>query len=121
MTIAANKTPNLRNFAHLYRDPEKEQELVWRMACMFTASLELLALAYPIQEEFDAQVTSFNRGGLDGAMIDRCRAMDPDFSLKDWRFIRIQAQAAMASWAPDALANHVNEAGTPSPEWEGRE
>lgn len=114
VTIAANKLPNLRNFAHTYRDPEKELELVWRMACMFEETMGHLAHAYPDPLEFKAQIMTFNRGGLDGAMMERCRAMDPEFTLSDWRFIRIQAQAGMASWAPDALANHVQEAGTPS-------
>lgn len=109
--MASGKAPNLRNFAHLYRDPEKEQEVVWRMACMWQEHQELLVAAYPDAEERAAKQADFNRGALDSGMSDRCRAMDPGFDHKDWRHIRIQTQGAMATWAPDALSHHVSEAG----------
>ena len=110
-TVSGGKAPSLQNFAYRYRDAEKDQELVWRACCMWVDCEHERRLAWPSQEELEAKNVDFNRGAMDASMLERCRALDPGFQHSDWRFIRVQQQAALCSWTPDALSNVIHEAG----------
>ena len=109
-TINKGKNPNLRNFAASYR--EVDTEMTWRMVCLYMTKARPRLLTLVTQPSdihtWDAQ---FNRGALDNALCDKCRALDPSFSVDDISFVRNILQGTMANWTPDKLSEALSSAG----------
>ena len=85
-TVHKGKLPNLRSFAHMYRDQDPEG--VWRSACLFYEALGAMRAALSAQR-VDDLILMFKRGALDRDLLDKCKCLDPSFSLEDLRFLRV--------------------------------
>jgi hypothetical protein len=123
----------LTNNAHMFRDPRENRELVWRMACLWVASLPLAldvfgargaggaagAGAAPpaasgakvaLPKDFLQKEAEWRKGHMDVHFMERCRHMPADFQLSDLRHIKEKQHAIMGQWTPDALSNTLNQA-----------
>ena len=95
-TQIREKRPNLRSFSASYRDPEAEREIVWRMACLWIASLSAQ------QQLCSAEVIAikekkFFSGQLDEDMKHKARSLDPSFKFEDLRFLREEQSSQLKS------------------------
>ncbi len=72
-TLSRGKTPNLRNFGHLYRD--SEPEVVFRMACLWNWLLPHIK-ASQTESRVQSLMDMFHSGALDKDLYDKCKVPD---------------------------------------------
>ena len=94
-TQLREKKPNLRNFSASYRDPEAEREYVWRISCLWVASLPAQALTSR-RQSVEARSVMFYSGQLDEDLKGKVKALDPSFKFEDLRYIREEVSAAQS-------------------------
>ena len=92
-TYAREKKPNMRSHSAAYRDPEADREMVWRMACLWQASLPTQAVLSR-RQTVAARLELFQAGQLDEDLKVKVKAMDPSFKFEDLRYVREEVSAA---------------------------
>lgn len=70
-TIARGKTPNLRNFGYMYRDPEPE--IVFKMACLWRWLLPHIKANHS-ESRVQSLTAMFFSGALDKDLYEKCKA-----------------------------------------------
>jgi len=92
-TYAREKKPNMRSHSAAYRDPEVDREMVWRMACLWQASLPTQGVMSR-RQTVAARQELFQAGHLDEDLKVKVKAMDPSFKFEDLRYVREEVSAA---------------------------
>lgn len=86
-TINKGKAPNLRNFAHHYRDKKELAEVAWRASCLFVDSLPR-ATELMTGQQITELKKNFALGRLDVDLTGKATVMDPTFHMDELRYIR---------------------------------